>query len=53
MQKVKFVWPDLPQLPSNDFEYAHEANFANINKCYHKFTKIHIEQNSAYNAQKT
>ena len=49
-KKIKFVWPDLPNLPSHDiYRYAHAANFSNINKCYHKFTKIHIKQNSAYN----
>ena len=31
------------------FRYAHEANFSNISKCDHKFTKIHIKQNSEYN----
>ena len=31
------------------FRYAHAANFADITKCHHKFTKAHIKQNSAYN----
>ena len=29
--------------------YARAVNFSNINKCHHKFTKIHIKQNNAYN----
>ena len=31
--------------------YAHAAYFSNIDKCHHKFTKIHIKENSAYNTQ--
>ena len=31
------------------FRYAHAANVSNTDKCHHKFTKIHIKQNSAYN----
>ena len=31
------------------FSYAHAVNLSNINKCHHKYTKIHIKQNSAYN----
>ena len=27
--------------------YAHAANFSNIDKFHHRFTKIHIKQNSA------
>ena len=30
------------------FKYAHAADFSNINKCHHKFTKVHIKQSSVY-----
>ena len=48
-KKIKFVWPDLPQYHSKKFKYAHGVKFSNINKCHHKFTKLHIKQNSGYN----
>ena len=31
------------------FSYAYAANFSNSNECHHKYTKIHIKQNSAHN----
>ena len=34
------------------FRYAHTANFSNISKCHHKFTKVHFKQNSVYNTYK-
>ena len=39
--------------PPMTLEYVHVANVSIMNKCYHKFTKIHIKEYSAYKTSKS